>query len=478
MRQTATYIHERPGWPAFTWSAESLAGPLAAVRHQQGRLLGRMEALGFDLRSEASLAVLTTDVVKSCAIEGEHLNADEVRSSIARRLGLDVAGLPKAGRDVEGVVEMMLDGTRNFERPLTRGRLFDWHASLFPTGRSGMVRITVGGWRTGDAGPMQVVSGSMGREKVHFEAPQADRIESEMSGFLEWFSAPPAVDPVLKAAIAHLWFVTIHPFEDGNGRIARAITDMALARADGTKDRFYSMSSQIEAERKSYYLELESAQRGDVNITGWIDWFLGCLDRAIGGADQTLGVVLAKARMWQRINPRPVNERQRRVIDRMLSGFDGFLSTSKYAKLAACSTDTALRDIRELAGARHPGAEPGGRTKHELPAERAGGGLDLSAGARSPKPAPAETDPRAPVSARVERPGRLRPTRAPRQLTCFQVLPSTPTIAIATAPVMLPASAGLNAASDVGPPAVPEYALFSVATTSPPWFVKKVRLPD
>lgn len=342
------YIHEKPGWPEFTWDGETLAGPLAAVRHKQGRLLGKMEALGFDLRTEASLAVLTSDVVKSSAIEGEKLNPDEVRSSIARRLGLDVAGLPKAGRDVEGVVEMMLDGTRNFEKPLTKKRLFDWHASLFPTGRSGMNRITVGAWRKKEAGAMQVVSGPMGREKVHFEAPEADRLEAEMSRFIKWFNGPAAVDPVLKAGIAHFWFVTIHPFEDGNGRIARAIADMALARADGTRDRFYSMSSQIETERKEYYLRLEAAQRGDVDITDWLEWFLGCLDRAIDGAEGTLGAVLNKARMWERINRQPVNERQRLVINRMLNGFKGFLSTSKYAKLAKCSTDTALRDIREL----------------------------------------------------------------------------------------------------------------------------------
>lgn len=342
------YIHERSGWPKFTWDGDSLGTALAAVRHKQGRLLGKMEALGFDLRAEASLVVLTSDVVKSSAIEGEKLNPDEVRSSIARRLGLDVAGLPKAGRDVEGVVEMMLDGTRNFQKPLTKKRLFDWHASLFPTGRSGMSRITVGAWRKKEAGAMQVVSGPMGREKVHFEAPEAARLEAEMSAFLKWFNAPPAVDPVLKAGIAHFWFVTIHPFEDGNGRIARAIADMALARADGTKDRFYSMSSQIEAERKDYYLRLEAAQRGDVDITRWLAWFLGCLDRAIEGADGTLAAVLNKARMWQRINQRPVNDRQRQVINRMVNGFKGFLSTSKYAKLAKCSPDTALRDIREL----------------------------------------------------------------------------------------------------------------------------------
>jgi len=342
------FIHERPGWPDFTWDGDGLAAALAAVRYKQGRLLGKMEALGFDLRAEASLAVLTSDVVESSAIEGEELNPEEVRSSIARRLGLDVAGLPRASRDVEGVVEMMLDGTRNFEKPLTKERLCDWHASQFPTGRSGMHRITVGAWRTRESGAMQVVSGPLGREKVHFEAPQADRLEQEMTRFVDWFNAPGPIDPVLTAGIAHFWFVTIHPFEDGNGRIARAIADMALARADGTKDRFYSMSSQIAAERKDYYLRLETAQRGNVDITAWLEWFIGCLDRAVDGADGTLGAVLNKARVWQRINRQPVNERQRLVINRMLNEFKGFLSTSKYAKLSKCSTDTALRDIREL----------------------------------------------------------------------------------------------------------------------------------
>jgi len=347
MRQI-TYIHERIDWPALVWNSDVLAIDLARVRHKQGRLLGKMEGLGFDLRSEASLATLTSDVVKSSAIEGETLNPNEVRSSIARRLGLDVGGLPKAGRDVEGVVEMMLDATRNFDLPLTKERLFDWHAALFPTGRSNMGRITVGAWRTAESGAMQVVSGPLGREKVHFEAPQADRLESEMSQFIDWFNGMTLIDPVIKAGIAHFWFVTIHPFEDGNGRIARAIADMALARADGMKDRFYSMSSQIEIERKDYYLELESAQHADVDITSWLAWFLGCLDRAIHGADQALAAVLNKAKLWERINRRPVIERQRLVINRMLNGFEGFLNTSKYAKLAKCSTDTALRDIQEL----------------------------------------------------------------------------------------------------------------------------------
>ncbi len=304
--------------------------------------------MGFDTRAEASLTTLTSDVVKSSAIEGEMLNPSEVRSSVARRLGMDVASLPKAGRDVEGVVEMMLDATRNFDRPLSEERLFDWHASLFPTSRNNMGRIKTGAWRTAESGPMQVVSGPIGHEKVHFEAPGAGRLASEMGRFIQWFNGTAPIDPVLKAGIAHFWFVTIHPFEDGNGRIARAIADMALARADGTKDRFYSMSSQIEAERKDYYGELEFAQRGDVNITAWLAWFVGCLGRAIDGADTTLRVVLTKARLWQQINRRPVNDRQRLVINRMLEGFKGFLSTSKYAKLAKCSTDTALRDVREL----------------------------------------------------------------------------------------------------------------------------------
>jgi len=342
------YVHELSGWPTLTWDGDLVAAPLVAVRHKQGRLLGKMEAMGFDLRAEASLTVLTSDVVKSSAIEGEKLNPEEVRSSIARRLGLDVAGLAKAGRDVEGIVEMMLDATGGFSEPLTKDRLFAWHASLFPTGRSGMAKIAVGQWRPQEAGEMQVVSGPIGRERVHFRAPHADRLEPEMEAFINWFNGPASVDPVLKAGIAHFWFVTIHPFEDGNGRIARAIADMALARADGTKDRFYSMSSQIAEERKEYYRELEIAQRGDLDITGWQAWFLDCLSRAIDGADELLAAVLHKAKLWQHINRKPVNERQQLVINRLLDDFKGFLTTSKYAKLAKCSPDTALRDIREL----------------------------------------------------------------------------------------------------------------------------------
>ena len=343
-----TLIHERPGWPQFSWDSDALAAPLAAVRHKQGKHLGKMEALGFDLRAEANLSVLTSEVVNSSAIEGETLNPEEVRSSIALRLGLDVAGLPEPGREVEGVVEMTLDATQDFEAPLTNDRLFGWHASLFPTSRSGMSRITVGAWRPKEAGPMQVVSGPIGREKVHFEAPGAERLESEMARFLKWFDSPPTIDPVLKAGVAHFWFVTIHPFEDGNGRIARAIGEMALSQSDGTSDRFYSLSSQIEAERREYYRQLEAAQHGDLDITRWLTWFLGCLDRAIGNAEKSLAGVLHKARLWQRINLRPVNDRQRDVINHMLGEVEGFLTTSKYAKLAKCSQDTALRDIREL----------------------------------------------------------------------------------------------------------------------------------
>jgi Fic family protein len=305
-----------------------------------------MEGLGFRLRAEASLTTLTADVLKSSAIEGELLDAAQVRSSIARRLGLDFGGNIKAGRDVEGVVEMMLDATQKYAEPLTAERLFAWHASLFPTGRSGMRRITVGAWRPADIGAMQVVSGPMGRERVHFEAPAADRLEREVRAFLDWFETAKAIDPVLRAGVAHFWFVTIHPFEDGNGRISRAIADMALARAEGTKERFYSMSTQFAAEKKQYYLNLERSQRGGLEITSWLEWFLGCLGRAIDGAEAGLASVLRKAKTWDRINRQsPVNDRQRKVINRLLDGFEGKLSTSKYAALTKCSQDTALRDI-------------------------------------------------------------------------------------------------------------------------------------
>ena len=344
-----SYIHENPDWPSLRWDDVKLLTLLADVRHRQGRLLGRMEGLGFRLRTEASLTTLTADVIKSSAIEGALLDAGQVRSSIARRLGLDFGGNVQPSRDVEGVVEMMLDATQKYSEPLTAERLFGWHASLFPTGRSGMRRITVGAWRPAEIGPMQVVSGPMGRERVHFEAPLADRLQHEVLVFLDWFGAANGIDPVLKAGIAHFWFVTIHPFEDGNGRISRAIADMALARAEGTIERFYSMSTQIESEKKQYYLNLEQSQKGGTDITSWLEWFLDCLGRAVAGAEDGLAGVLRKAKVWERINNQsPVNERQRMVINRLLDDFEGKLSTSKYAKLAKCSGDTALRDIRIL----------------------------------------------------------------------------------------------------------------------------------
>jgi Fic family protein len=343
-----TWIHQHKAWPHLTWDASGLTSKLAQVRHQQGRLLGRMEGVGFALKQEASLATLIQDVVKSSAIEGEILNLDEVRSSIARRLGLDAGGLVPASRHVEGIVEMMLDATQHYRAPLTAERLFGWHSLLFPTGRSGMNRITVGNWRPESADPMQVVSGPIGKETVHFEAPEAARLYAEMAAFLAWFEGGDETDPVLRAGLAHLWFVTIHPFEDGNGRIARAIADLALARADGMAERFYSMSAQIEAERRDYYLQLEQQQRGALDVTPWLSWFLDCLGRAIANADGTLAHVLYKTRLWDYARQCPLNERQQLVLNRMLNGFKGHLSTSKYAKLAKCSNDTALRDIREL----------------------------------------------------------------------------------------------------------------------------------
>jgi len=342
------YIHEQADWPKLTWDDAKLSAVLADVRHRQGRLLGRMEGLGFRLRCEAKLSTLTADVVKSSAIEGEKLDAEEVRSSIARRLGLEYAGTAVASRDVEGIVEMMLDATQNYAKPLTTERLFDWHAALFPTGRSGMHRITVGAWRPVEAGAMQVVSGPIGREKVHFEAPSAEKLNQEMTAFLEWFEAANGVDPVVKAGVAHFWFVTIHPFEDGNGRIGRAIADLELARADSTAERFYSMSSQIETERKEYYLQLERGQRNGLDVTVWLEWFLGCLGRAIARADEMLLGILQKARLWEKVNQQPVNDRQRKVINKLLDGFEGKMTSSKYAKLVKCSEDTALRDIRAL----------------------------------------------------------------------------------------------------------------------------------
>ena len=342
------YIHEEPGWPQLRWDSARVADDLGAVRYAQGRLVGRMRALGFDLQQEAVLETLIQDVHKTSDIEGERLDLGQVRSSVASRLGIKAGGLIQVEERVEGVVEMMVDATADYHQPLTRERLWGWQTLLFPTGRSGLERIIVGGWRDDRTGPMQVISGPLGREQVHFEAPAAGRIEHEIAMFLDWFNAESDTDWVVKAALAHLRFVTIHPFDDGNGRVARAISDMALARSERSSQRFYSMSSQIRAERRSYYNILERTQKGPTDISGWMKWFLECLGRAIDQAQITLAAVLARARFWERIEGIPLNPRQRKVLIRLLDGFEGKLTTSKWAKLAKCSQDTALRDITGL----------------------------------------------------------------------------------------------------------------------------------
>ena len=342
------YIHEQKNWPKLHWNSETLAATLADVRHRQGRLIGQMEVLGFKLKEEAVLQTLTEDVVKSSEIEGEKLDRAAVRSSIARRLGLDIAGLIPSDRNVDGVVEMMLDATRRYSAPLTDERLFGWHSCLFPSGRSGMTRINTGKWRDARSGAMQVVSGPIGREKVHYEAPAADRIEKEMAAFLNWFKKETDLDPVLKAGVAHLWFVTIHPFEDGNGRMARAIADLCLARSENSSQRFYSMSAQIRQQRKAYYDILEKTQKSTTDITPWLAWFLDCLKGAIDGAETLLASVMAKARFWERLNGGSLNVRQRLVLNRLLDGFEGKLTTSKWAKLTKSSQDTATRDMQDL----------------------------------------------------------------------------------------------------------------------------------
>ncbi|MFM7290505.1 MAG: Fic family protein [Planctomycetia bacterium] len=343
------FIHEKKGWTKFAWDVAEVTTGLVRARHKQGLLLGRMRQLGLALQAEAAVEVLTSDVVRSSAIEGEQLDEADVRSSIARRLGLPEGTPRRANRNVEGVVEVMLDATRRATEPITERRLCGWHAALFPVGYSGTRPIAVGTWRPVEAGPMQVVSGPIGRERIHFEAPPAKRVPGEMARFIEWGNDGDGGDPVLRAAVAHLWFVTIHPFEDGNGRLARALADLFLARADGCPERFYSMSTRIDAERKDYYRVLERTQRGGPDITPWMTWFLGCLERSIDQADTLTTGVLRKATVWRLLHDGPpVNERQRRVVNRLLDGFDGFLTTSKYARIARCSSDTALRDIGDL----------------------------------------------------------------------------------------------------------------------------------
>ena len=339
------YVHQRDNWTDFTWNNATLSVLLGKVRNLQGKLTGKMEMLGFILQQEAFLQTLTLDVLKSTEIEGEFLNVEQVRSSLARRLGMDIIGLVPSDRNVDGMVEMMLDATQNSQSLLTEKRLFDWHAALFPTGRSGMYQITIGAWRTG---VMQVVSGGMGKEKVHFQAPDANLVKQQMEIFTEWFNDEQNLDPILKAGIAHLWFITIHPFEDGNGRIARAITDMQLSKAEGNAQRFFSMSAQIQKKRSGYYEILEKSQKGTSDITLWLTWFLDCLTEALLNTDIIFEKVLSKARFWEKHRVNPLNDRQYLMLNKLLDDFEGKLTSSKWAKMTKCSNDTALRDIQDL----------------------------------------------------------------------------------------------------------------------------------
>lgn len=359
------YIWQHPEWPDWQFNAGELAALLSKVTLERGRLLGSMQALGFKLAEEATLRVLTEDVIKSSEIEGEKLNPEAVRSSLARRLGMDIGALAPTDRNVDGVVEMVLDATRNYDQLLTAERLFGWHAALFPTGYSGNSRITVAAYRTDANGPMQVVSGGTGREKVHFEAPPAVRLEQEMVRFLDWLQHARGLDPIIKAGLAHLWFVTLHPFADGNGRIGRAVCDMALARADESAQRFYSLSAQIQRERKDYYDALEHAQKATLEATAWLKWFLGCLLRAIQGAGEQLKSVMFKANFWNHWSGVSMNERQVNILNKLMDGFEGNLTNRKWSSMNNCSSDTALRDIKELVG--HGVLEPagaGGRSTH------------------------------------------------------------------------------------------------------------------
>lgn len=349
MQRMRTFIHQQANWPNFVWNNDEILNLLSEARNLQGRLIGKMETLGFELRNKALLDTLTLDVLKSSEIEGEYLNPDQVRSSIARRLGMEIAGSVESDRNVDGVVEMMLDATQNCFNPLTTDRIFDWHAALFPTGRSGMYKIKVADWRKDTTGPMQVVSGALGKEKVHFQAPDSSLIEQEMNLFLDWFNNNNLnIDLVIKAAIAHLWFVTIHPFEDGNGRITRALTDLLLAKSDNSNQRFYSMSAQIRIERKEYYEILEKTQKGNLEITEWIKWFLNCLINSLKSSDAVLLSVLYKADFWTKHAHTLLNERQIKLLNKLMDGFDGKLTSSKWAKIAKCSKDTAIRDINDL----------------------------------------------------------------------------------------------------------------------------------
>jgi len=341
----AKYIYEHKDWTRFTWEHTSISYLFGEVRHLQGKIIGQMNSIGFSAKEEATLTTLTMDIMKSSEIEGEKLDYDQVRSSIARRLGINVGGMVTANRNVEGVVEMMLDATQHYKKALTEKRLFAWHGALFPSGYSGMHKIEVGRYRSGE---MQIVSGAMGKEKVHYDAIPVARVKNEMDHFLRWFNGETKIDPVMKAAIAHFWFIIIHPFDDGNGRIARAISDMLLARADNTSERYYSMSSQIMVERKQYYAVLQKAQHSSGDITEWLLWFFNCLKDALVSTESTLKKVLRKTEFWKIHETTSLNQRQRLVLNKLLDGFDGKLKSSKWAKIAKCSTDSALRDIKDL----------------------------------------------------------------------------------------------------------------------------------
>lgn len=341
----AKYIYERKNWTDFSWQDKAINVVVGEVRLMQGKIIGQMNALGFSAKEETTLTALTLDVIKSSEIEGEMLNYEQVRSSIARRLGINTAGLVQSSRHIEGVVEMMLDATQRYALPLNEKRLFGWHAALFPTGYSGPYSIEVGRYRTGE---MQIVSGAMGKEKVHFEAVKPEWVKTEMDKFLNWINTDNSFDLVLKAAIAHFWFIIIHPFDDGNGRIGRAITDMLLARAEGSGERFYSMSSQILAERKRYYEVLQKVQHSSGDITEWLDWFLHCLKNAMLATENITQKIMRKAEFWKLHEHTPINERQRLILNKLFDDFEGKLQTSKWAKIAKTSTDTALRDIKDL----------------------------------------------------------------------------------------------------------------------------------
>jgi Fic family protein len=342
------YFYNDPNWPIFEWNSERLLPKLSLVRNRQGKLIGKMGALGFELRNEANLEILTQEIIKSTEIEGEILDREQVRSSIARRLGLDISGSVYSEHHVDGIVDLMIDATRNFEKDLNKERLFSWHSALFPSGQSGMYKIIAGKWRDDSTGPMQVVSGALGKEKVHFQAPPATLIENEMRLFVDWFNLEQNTDLVLKAAIAHLWFVTIHPFEDGNGRISRALSDMLLARSDEQSYRFYSMSAQIRKERNSYYDILEKTQKGSLDITMWLEWFLNCLLHAIENSEKILEKIIKKHYFWVKHSRVSLNDRQRKILNMLLDDFHGVLNTTKWAKIGKCSQDSALRDIQYL----------------------------------------------------------------------------------------------------------------------------------